>query len=278
MIQQYTDDELSRLHDTLYEILAEVVRVCDKLGIRYLIIGGTGIGAFFWDRILPWDDDIDIGMTRDNYERFLAEAPAELGERYFLQWFKTDERVPFFFAKVRKNGTLFTEGLVKDIPMHHGIYVDIFPFDNIPENRMLEKLQYNAMGFLNACFIAKEIWQWRWCGRCSLPEPHPRGFIPCLITRIINTLLPKRAIFRLLTMVQTMFNGRPTRYCKNIVTPSERVLRDHVDHPRMVTLGPLTVAAPYDLEAYLHDHYPVLEKNIPKEQQVNHRPDRLEFG
>ena len=274
---QYTDDELRRLHDVLYEILGEIIRVCDKLGINYFIIGGTGIGAFFWKKILPWDDDIDIGMTRENYERFLAEAPAELGKDYFLQWYGTDRRVPFFFAKVRKNGTLFTESLVKDIPMHQGMYVDIFPFDNMPTVRWQERLQHDVMGFVNACFIAKEIWQWRWCGRCVLPVPHKRGFLPCLATRVINTLVPKSVLYSMIKRVQTLFNGRSTPYYKNIVTPSERIQREHADRPCKVVLGPLTVSAPYDLEAYLLAHYTRIEKDIPQEQRVNHRPDKLCF-
>jgi lipopolysaccharide cholinephosphotransferase len=67
----YSESELEKLHKVLYEILGEIVRVCDILNIPYFIQGGTAIGAFFENAILPWDDDIDVGMTRENYERFL---------------------------------------------------------------------------------------------------------------------------------------------------------------------------------------------------------------
>lgn len=76
--KEYTSEELKRLHEELYGILAEIIRVCTQLDIPYFIQGGTAIGAFFEQSILPWDDDIDIGMTRENYWRFLSEAPQVL--------------------------------------------------------------------------------------------------------------------------------------------------------------------------------------------------------
>ena len=80
----YTKEELQQLHDTLYEILAEVSRVCEKLKIHFFLTGGSVIGAKFWQGIIAWDDDIDIGMKREDYEIFLREAPKILQKKYFL--------------------------------------------------------------------------------------------------------------------------------------------------------------------------------------------------
>ena len=70
MKRTYTREELARLHEELYDILAETVRVCRDNSIPYFLIGGTAIGALYDEAILPWDDDVDIGMTRDAYNRF----------------------------------------------------------------------------------------------------------------------------------------------------------------------------------------------------------------
>lgn len=278
MEYQYTDEELSRLHDTLYDILHETIRVCHKLNIRYFIIGGTCIGAFFWKGIIPWDDDIDIGMTREDDDRFLAEAPAELGKDYFLQWYKTDRHAPFFFAKVRKHNTLFLESMFSRVPMHHGIFVDVFPFDKVPRSRTAEKIQFHAMGFLNACFIAKEVWQYKWCGKCEVPEPRPRGFVPCLMTRITNAVLPKSAIYRLMTGIQTMFNGCGADRYNLMSTDCDHISVGSINNLQTMTFGPLEVAAPADVETYLNNHYPGLQKYPPVEQRKTHRPARLDFG
>ena len=74
MNNSYTSEELEKLQATLYQILSEIKRVCDKHGIRYFITGGTAIGAYFWKKILPWDDDVDVCMPRPDYERFIKVA------------------------------------------------------------------------------------------------------------------------------------------------------------------------------------------------------------
>ncbi|MBP1540011.1 MAG: LicD family protein [Prevotella sp.] len=275
---QYTSEELHQLHAVLYDITSEMMRVCDQLGLRYFIIGGTAIGAYYWQSILPWDDDIDIGMPRCDYERFLREAPAVLRSEYYLQSPLSEEHTPFWFAKIRKNGTLFTEHDFKDIDMHQGIFVDVFPFDKIPRRAWLEKLQYEALGFFNACFIGKELWQWRHCGRCQVDVPRERGFAACLITRIVNALLPKRAIYGTIRWIQTWFNHTRADRLKNIVTTNDIVDADDVKDTQQVEFGPLMVAAPKNLLDYLKTHYPHLRKDIPDEMKVNHRPDELKFG
>ena len=79
--------------------MGETIRVCQKHNIPYFVIGGTAIGALYDQAILPWDDDIDIGMTRENYNNFLKVAPGELGPSYFLSWIETDPHTPYYFAK-----------------------------------------------------------------------------------------------------------------------------------------------------------------------------------
>ena len=112
-MKEYNQEELTLLHAELYDILSEVIRVCNKYNISYFAIGGTAIGALYDQAILPWDDDIDIGMTRDNYNRFIEIAPKELGSNYFLSYQNTDPHTPYYFAKVKKNNTLFVEELFK---------------------------------------------------------------------------------------------------------------------------------------------------------------------
>ncbi len=172
MVKQYTPEELTQLHQVLYEILEEIVRICDKHNIPYFVIGGTAIGALSEKAILPWDDDIDIGMKREDYNKFLQIASQELREPYFLSWIHTDPHSPYYFAKVKKNNTLFVEEMFKDVPMHQGIFVDIFPFDRIPNNKLLRKIQYEAVNFLKCCLMGKEVWLWKHFGKCQISNPH----------------------------------------------------------------------------------------------------------
>lgn len=113
-------------------ILIKVARLCEERGFTYFIESGTALGAVRHGGFIPWDDDIDIGMPRQDYEKFLDIAQEELGDEYFVQTRKTDPNAPFSFAKVRKNGTTFIEWNKRNIKMHHGIYIDIFPYDGLP--------------------------------------------------------------------------------------------------------------------------------------------------
>jgi lipopolysaccharide cholinephosphotransferase len=272
---RYKEQELQRLQDALYETLGEVDRICRKHDIRYFVTGGTAIGAYFWQKMLPWDDDIDVGMMRSDYERFAKVAQQELGDRFFLQSPDTEPHTPFYFMKVRMNGSRFSESTFKHIDMHQGIFVDIFPFDKIPRQKWLERLQHKVVFFLNGLFIAKEIWQWEHCGRCDIPEPRKRGWLPCFFTRLLISLLGKRVIYKMMYGVQTFFNGRNLNEVKNIITRSEHLPIADIEHTQTVALGPLQVCAARDLLLYLNNHYGSVRKDIPDEMKVSHRPEEL---
>ena len=119
--------ELRKLQLTEIEVLDEIVRICKKHKLQYFLLAGTCLGAVRHSGFIPWDDDIDIGMPREDYEKFLNIALDELDEKYFLQYYKTDENYYLGFAKVRKNNTSFiTKGFEKK-KGHQGFFVDIFP-------------------------------------------------------------------------------------------------------------------------------------------------------
>lgn len=125
-------EQLKALHSALLDIMREIDRVCRENNIDYFLDSGSTLGAIRHKGFIPWDDDIDVGMTRDNYDRFLSIAPQKLGNDFFLQTIDTDPHYNKLHAKVRKNNTVFMENGNENKNMHQGVFIDVFPFDRIP--------------------------------------------------------------------------------------------------------------------------------------------------
>lgn len=124
---------LRKVQLTLLEIAKEVRRVCDENGIRYFLYRGTFLGAVRHQGFIPWDDDMDIAMLREDYEKFCRIAPEKLNPQYCLQNWHTDPRYAHPFAKVRKRNTLYVEAKCAQL-QENGFYVDIYPLDYAPED------------------------------------------------------------------------------------------------------------------------------------------------
>ena len=130
---------LKKLHDVELEILQEIIRICKKYDIKYYLAGGTLLGAVRHKGFIPWDDDLDIGMLREDYDKFMKYGIKEIDDKYFIHCDKTDPNYWLPFIKVRKNSTTFVEELLnKKEVLHNGIFVDIFPMDNC--NNLLLKV------------------------------------------------------------------------------------------------------------------------------------------
>ena len=136
---------LQEHQNALYVVLEEFDRVCKKLDIPYVIFAGTLLGAVRHQGFIPWDDDVDVMMLREDYDRFLREADQVLdAEKFFLQK-EFSEHWPLFFSKLRLNNTTCLEKFhPRDHMMHQGIYIDIFPCDNAWSSAFGRKLQFLA--------------------------------------------------------------------------------------------------------------------------------------
>lgn len=118
-------EEFKTLQQRELEILRETDRVCRENGIRYSLAGGTLLGAARHGGFIPWDYDIDIMMSPEDFDRF-CELSDCFGDNFFLQTPKTDKG-NYFFTKVRMNGTLMTTEMTDKLTdIHNGIFIDVF--------------------------------------------------------------------------------------------------------------------------------------------------------
>ena len=148
LIDQNTMD---RLHSIQLEMLKELIRVMDILQVKYYFVHGSLLGAVRDNEFIAEDDDIDIAIFREDYNRLMYHGQALLSPQYFLQG-SANDRFPLSFGKLRKNDTAFIQPVLGRINCNKGIYIDIFPIDY--ENR---NLFFRVKSFLLNARISQEL-------------------------------------------------------------------------------------------------------------------------
>ena len=137
--KEYDKETLDRLHQVELEILDDFKKICSENNLIYFLTGGTMLGAIRHKGFIPWDDDIDVGMPRSDYNKFIQIGQKALGDKYYLDCFEYNKNYYLPFAKIRKNNTIFDEG--QDFLVNKGIYIDIIPFENVEKINMSLKIR-----------------------------------------------------------------------------------------------------------------------------------------
>ena len=135
---QISGDLLRKVQLTQLQILLDVIKFCEARGICYFLTSGTLLGAIRHSGFIPWDDDIDISMPRKDFDRFV-EASKELPEQYIFQSTSVDKNYPNAMAKVRKKETTMKEPSMSHLNINHGVWIDVFPLDEVSNIEKLEK-------------------------------------------------------------------------------------------------------------------------------------------
>ena len=181
---------LEELHKAMLDMLVDIDRVCRKNNIAYFLSAGTLLGAVRHQGFIPWDDDADIMMPRKDYDRFLSIAANELGPYYFVQYHDTEPYYRHTFAKIRRNGTACIIQDHRHIRMHQGIFVDVFPLENVYCSNTSRKLFWwigAVTDKLCALSVARLPEKYRWLS--SLKWIVELCFKPSFFSRVSNSLI-----------------------------------------------------------------------------------------
>ncbi len=175
-----TTSDLENMHKIQLNMLIEFDKICRRNNIKYILDAGTLLGAVRHQGFIPWDDDIDVRMLRDDYEKFCVVANKELPETMFFQNYKNDKGYPWMYSKIRMKGTKAVRIGQDRLNMEEGIYMDIFPCDGVPDDnkkkkkhnrlaKIYRKILYARIGKYSCDKWYERLW---WSLVCVIPRSY----------------------------------------------------------------------------------------------------------
>ena len=280
---EYDKEILRKLQLTQVEILKDIDAFCKANDIEYFIVYGTAIGAVRHGGFIPWDDDIDIAMRREEYERFMSIAKEGMADKYDI--LNIEETLGYIscFAKVSKKGTRFWEATNTNEEYEQGIFVDIFPFDKAAAEK-----DVRSKDFRKAWVLA------RICMLCEIPDPIIPPNLPSVakaiakfgcrmvhyILRVIG--LDKKRIYKMYLKEVTKYNEVEEltfRTDYSALEPEPILISEEKLLPlSMIKFEGVEFPCPRDIDAHLRGVYGDYMEIPPVEKRHNHMAKLLDFG
>lgn len=255
---------MTELQKVEFEILKSVSDVCDKLNIKYFLVCGSALGTVKYQGFIPWDDDIDIGMMREDYEIFCKKAQELLPDYYFLQTYRTDREFPAFYCKIRDCRTTYIEKSVWKRNMNHGVYIDIFPLDGYPKKkteRILFECRKKILGLLlHGVFEPNDNYSWK-------------SNVLWKIERFVGINKRANALVTCLDKLISKWSCEDSELiCNhgNWQGKIEYAPKEHYGEGIMMKFEGLDVRIPEKYDEYLTQKYGNWKLELPVEQQVGH--------
>ena len=268
-------DYLPKLHNCQLIIAREIKRLCDKHNIKYFIIAGTLLGAIRHGGFIPWDDDMDVGMLREDYEKFIKVAKTELGGDFFLQTSETDKNYGLPFAKILLNDTVLVEASAGS-DAKKGIFVDVFPFDVAPENEA-DRENHNKKTYIYKRLLLAKL-NYNVCAKNDYVK---RAVY--FILKIMSSFYSHDKLVQKLESEITRYNNSKTEDIVNIGGAygykKETIKADWVRDTVEIPFEDMTLSAPVDYIKYLETFYGDYMTPPPEDKRYNrHSVTELDFG
>ena len=276
-MKELSREEVQRVETKLLEEFADI---CVSHGLSYYLAYGTLIGAARHQGFIPWDDDVDVAMLRSDYEKFLREAPALLGDKYRIDNSRTQANYPSSFSYLALVDTVNVPEAFETCEWIRSIGIDIFPLDRVSEVESVRRRQLRG------------TWFW---GRLGFLRATPRPYVSfdgakkCLVYFVCGVAHWLLTLFR----ISPQFIQTRWEKCAMLANDEDaRLVADFSDrHPltwsfTLQEIFPLVdgefdgrdIKLPHEWDKLLTRQYGDYMKLPPEEQRKNHYPVRLDFG
>ena len=253
---------MNELQQKEFELLKCFIEICEKLELTYYLVCGSALGAVKYKGFIPWDDDVDVALPREDYEIFCKKAGDLLPEGLFLQTYKTDPEYPHIFAKIRNSNTAYFEKSVAKFKINHGVYIDVFPLDGYPTNRAaqrkieIKKVFYDLL--LSSNFESD----------CTLKVK--------ILRRIFRFFGVHKRTAKIVARFEKMISSYPAKtseiWCNhgNWQGKLEYSPKEHYGDGAVMEFEGIKVSVPQKYDEYLTQKYGDWRADLPEEQKVGH--------
>ena len=273
-----SNPSLDLLHSLEKEALKRFLAFCDAYDLRYYAIGGTLLGAVRHGGFIPWDDDVDLGMPRKDYDRMLelvmsGEADSFMGEDFRIDCYRNNTEFKSYFAKIASTKYEICEELLEEDKMRPGYLVDLLPIDGTPDSLASRSLYYaKAMFYRFLCGTAnvstgirtsRPKWE-----QSVLKTVRAMGLYKLIDVRKVYEKMDK--LFHRMDSENAEFTGTLTGAYKTKEIVPRIYWGDTYEEYSCFDFDGLKLRAPKAFDSYLTHMYGDYEKLPPKSQRKVH--------
>lgn len=277
--KQYDPEVLKKLQCYCGKVLKEFDRICQTLNITYFIYGGTAIGALRDGGFIPWDDDIDVALPRNEYERFLDEAPQVMNACYEISNGRTSLGFPACITRFSLKDTLWVPEEFDSCKHSFKIGIDVFPLDSLPDDSKKARKKERA------------TWLWgRMVFLKATPRPHitQKGLLRKLILaacRVAHEALnvfgiSQQQLYRKWEDAAKLYNDIPSRRIADFTDRNPEawsMTLSEIIPTKRIPFEDFEVQSAHDDAKLLYRGYGDFMQLPPESERKNHYPSRLIF-
>lgn len=280
-MKEYDDATLHKVQQLELMILRDVLSICKKYNLKLFVVAGSALGAVRHQGFIPWDDDIDVSIMRDDYDVLVKHLKDDMSDKYIVMNAGTDPNYSLMTTRIMLKDTVFREEALKSIHCFFGIFLDVYVLDNLPDNeKQFKKLCRQA-------FIISKLQILRSIAFPVLPYKGMKAKLTYVITGFAHVILvifcvSKKKLYckglNIVSQYQNQVKSKRIGFLFDTFPKHNIYEREDVFPLRTVKFNGIDIFMPRNEEKSLQTVYGDFMQLPPVEKRKNHYPYELDFG